>query len=205
MIGIIDYGVGNLFSVSKLIKRLNIEFNLISDPKLIEREKIIILPGVGSFPEAMSNIRAKGMDVAIQNFADSGQRIVGICLGMQLLFDESFEHQRTGGLGLIPGKVCPIETSDKQKVPNIGWCEIECELHEQFVELKNIAHGKDFYFAHSYRCKPERESHCIASIANISQKIPAVISNNHNIFGIQFHPELSDIQGEILFDYLLKN
>lgn len=200
MIGIIDYGMGNLFSVSKALERLNVPF-FISD----EREKLmnangLILPGVGSFRDAMVRLNESGLSEMIKQFVETGKPLLGICLGMQLLFDDSEENGLTKGLGLLSGHVerLPGRTSEglDYKVPHMGWNKLT--FKRPTIIINNICEGH-VYFVHSYYVKTHDEEVIIAS-SDYHIEVPAVVGKK-NILGMQFHPEKSSKLGM----QLLKN
>lgn len=192
MIGIINYGVGNLQSVKNSLDFLDIPNSIIDNHLKIKNCDKIILPGVGAFGTAMDKLNNSGFADEIKNFAKTGKPILGICLGMQLLFDESHEYGRHKGLSLIKGKVLPFsEKVSSLPLPQIGWNDIT--KRGQSPILKNIANGASFYFVHSFYCEPEDQKITIAS-ADYGIKFAAVI-NKDNIFGCQFHPEKSQSAG----------
>jgi glutamine amidotransferase len=189
MIGIVDYGMGNLFSVSKALERLGAEY-VISRENLLEADALI-LPGVGSFRDAMDRLPGE----AIKEFAATGKPLLGICLGMQLLFEKSEENGVTEGLGLLPGMVrrFPGQT---YKVPHMGWNRLEFVRSSPL--LKNL--DEDYvYFVHSYYIEPSAV--CVAK-ADYHQQVSAIVGWD-NIFGMQFHPEKSSKLGmELLNNFL---
>ncbi|PLR78149.1 imidazole glycerol phosphate synthase subunit HisH [Bacillus sp. V3-13] len=189
MIGIIDYGMGNLFSVSKALERLGVPFFISENVEELEAADTLILPGVGSFRDAMERLKQTGLADMIIRFARTGKPLLGICLGMQLLFEESEENGLTAGLSLLPGKVhrFPGITAggESYKVPHMGWNRL------RFVQdspiLKNI--DADFvYFVHSYYVSAGEE--VVIADADYDVEVPAVVGRA-NIFGMQFHPEKS--------------
>ncbi|MED4204554.1 imidazole glycerol phosphate synthase subunit HisH [Neobacillus mesonae] len=200
MIGIVDYGMGNLFSVSKALERLNADYFITSDKDKLLQADALILPGVGSFRDAMELLPA----ATIKEFAASGKPLLGICLGMQLLFESSEENGFTKGLGLLPGSVrrFPGTTNDSStayKVPHMGWNQLEfvkpspltANLNEDYV-----------YFVHSYFINAENSPVTIAK-TNYHEQVAAVVGRD-NIFGMQFHPEKSSKLGMALLDNFLK-
>ena len=191
-IGVINYGVGNLRSVKNSLDFLNIPNEITDKPEEIKNFDKIILPGVGAFGAAMEKLNHSGFAEEIKKFNDQNKPILGICLGMQLLFDESFEHGHHKGLGLIKGKVLPF--SDKVKdlpLPQIGWNKINKE--KESVILANIEHDSCFYFVHSFYCEPQEKLITVAS-SDYGINFTSIIHKN-NVFGCQFHPEKSQAAG----------
>ncbi len=192
MIGIIDYGVGNLKSVKNSLDFLNIPNKIVSKPDEISTCEKIILPGVGAFGAAMEKLNMLGFAEVIKKFAANQKPILGICLGMQLLFEESYEHGHHQGLGLIKGKVLPFrEKINDLPIPLIGWNGINKE--NESMLLKNIDNDSSFYFVHSFYCEPENHDVTMAS-SDYGIKFAAIVHKD-NIFGCQFHPEKSQASG----------
>jgi len=193
VIGIVDYHMGNLASVINAFTKVGANAVLESDPsKLMQYDKLI-LPGVGAFADAMEHLKSNGMDKAVKEYANSGKPLLGICLGMQLLFESSEEFGTTKGLGLIPGKVIAFDEhrfDHPQKVPHMGWNEL-------FVQKETpLFHGlkKEFYlyFVHSFHAVCD-DSYIIGKTHYGYTFVSAV--QNNNIYGIQPHPEKSHING----------
>lgn len=190
MIGIVDYGMGNLFSVSKALERLDADY-FISGENLLAADALI-LPGVGSFRDAMQRLPAE----AIKEFAATGKPLLGICLGMQLLFEKSEENGLTEGLGLLPGMVRRFP-GGTYKVPHMGWNRLEFVRSSPL--LKNLK--EDYvYFVHSYFVEPTDV--CIAK-ASYHEPVSAIVGRD-NIFGMQFHPEKSSKLGIALLKNFLQ-
>ncbi|BER92588.1 imidazole glycerol phosphate synthase subunit HisH [Atrimonas thermophila] len=189
MIAIIDYGIGNLFSVSKALNRLGQETQITCEPETVEKASAIVLPGVGSFGEAMENLQKKELINVILKNADEGKPILGICLGMQILFERSQESPHAKGLSLIQGEVRKLPPTNK--IPHIGWNRIYFKKKTELTE--DIPQGRFFYFAHSYYVLPA-DDQPIIGICNYNLVIPAII-NQDNIWGVQFHPEKSSTWG----------
>ena len=189
MIAIIDYGVGNLRSVQKAFEFLGHSVVISSDPKEISDSDAIVLPGVGAFPDAMESLKDKGLDIALVQAENDGKPILGICLGMQLLFDKGYEIRECDGLGFIKGSIRKLQSD--VKIPHMGWNDIrkdnDCAL------LKGIEEGSYVYFVHSFHAELKDESNLNASTI-YGGKVPAIVSKN-NVFGIQFHPEKSSRAG----------
>lgn len=193
MIGIIDYGMGNLFSVSKALERLGAPYFISEDKDKLLQADALILPGVGAFKDAMEKLRKTGLTEMISVFVDSGRPLLGICLGMQLLFESSEEYGYSEGLNLLPGKVVrfPGITGDgtTYKVPHMGWNKLHFK-RESFVTSDL---DDDFvYFVHSYYADTKEE--VIIASCSYDKEVPAVVGKN-NVFGMQFHPEKSSKLG----------
>ncbi len=191
MIGVIDSNICNIFSLTNMLKKLKTDFIIINSPKDFDKADKIILPGVGAYPKAMENLKKFELIDKILEFANKNKYILGICLGMQLLFEESFEFIKTNGLGLIPGKTEKIKT--KKVLPHMGWNDIT--ITNNIPLLKDIKNGADVYFVHSYKICTDNQY--IAATTEYDEIIPAIVSNK-NIFGTQFHPEKSKKWGEII-------
>jgi glutamine amidotransferase len=189
MIAIVDYGVGNLKSVQNALKVLNIPSIISSDNDEIAMCRSIIVPGVGAFPDAMRNLKGRGLDKVIKVAAKEGKPILGICLGMQLFFEESDEIERCKGLGFLKGTVKKLEGSIK--IPHMGWNSI-CFDHPSSL-LKGVRENSYVYFVHSYYAQI-REENIVNAYSLYEKKIPAIVSKD-NIFGMQFHPEKSGEAG----------
>lgn len=193
MIGIIDYGMGNLFSVSKALERLDAPYFISEDKDALLKADALILPGVGAFKDAMVKLKEAGLSEMIEVFVDSGKPLLGICLGMQLLFESSEEHGYSEGLKLLPGKVVRFpgvsEDGAAYKVPHMGWNKL------QFKKDSSITPNMedDFvYFVHSYYADTKDE--VIIASCSYDKEVPAVVGRN-NVYGMQFHPEKSSKLG----------
>ena len=192
MLCIINYGVGNLRSVKNSLDFLNIPNKIVARPDEISTCDKIILPGVGAFGAAMNKLNDLGFAEALKKYAADKKPILGICLGMQLLFEESAEHGHHKGLGLIKGKVLAFSKKVKNlPLPLIGWNDITKEKSSPL--LKNIESGASFYFVHSFYCEPSTPSVTLAS-AKYGISFAAIIQKS-NIYGCQFHPEKSQSAG----------
>lgn len=192
MIAIIDYGMGNLHSVSKAVERLGRQAVVTSSPEEILAADGAILPGVGAFGDAMSNLRETGLDAVTKRYAASGKPLLGICLGMQLLFDESEEHGKHEGLGLLPGRV--VRFRGDYKVPHMGWNELTFERRESPL-FEGLKPGH-VYFVHSYHALPERREDLLAT-TDYHQPVTAIVGRG-SLYGMQFHPEKSGDLGMAL-------
>jgi len=185
MIAIIDYGAGNLFSVKNALDYLQIEHIITADPLDLITADGMILPGVGAFPDAMAMLNASGFTAAIKTQVAAGKPLLGICLGMQMLFDKGYEFGETNGLGLIPGHVQLINGGGL-KIPHMGWNDLTL-LHPCALST-DIVTGDYVYFVHSYRA--ETSDNYISCYTLYHEKIPALVRRD-NIYGAQFHPEKS--------------
>ena len=195
MIAIIDYGVGNLFSLKSSFAAIGAETVVTGDPKVIRSAEKLILPGVGAFGDAAALLRQDSLDKLVCEEAASGKPLLGICLGMQLLFDYSLEYGRHEGLGLIPGSVRPIAeyVSKDYKIPHIGWNALHFPSGKPISPLFcHISEGDCVYFVHSF-CGAECADSVIAS-AEYGTELPAAVARD-NVYGVQFHPEKSGSVG----------
>ena len=188
MIAIIDYGAGNLFSVKNALDFLKIENCIAKEPETIRQADAMILPCVGAFPDAMEMLERKGMVPVIREEAER-KPILGICLGMQLLFESSSEFRNTQGLGLIPGNVVKID-SHGLKIPHMGWNDLKvlhpCAMTGEMEEETYM------YFVHSFRADTEEEN--ISCYTEYGEKIPALVHRGF-VYGAQYHPEKSGEAG----------
>lgn len=200
-IGIIDYGGGNIKSIENAIVKVG------GDPVLTNvREEILscnklILPGVGAFQTGMKNLKKKKLDVVIKEFVNTKKPFLGICLGMQMLFDESEEFGNYKGLGLINGVVKKIPTD--KRLPHIGWNEINPINHWENTILENIKPNSKMYFVHTFAGYPEKEIDYLATTDYENIKICAAV-NKENIYGTQFHPEKSSTIGLSILETFIK-
>ena len=185
---IVDYGAGNLMSVTNALSFLGYESRIANDIEEIERADRIILPGVGAFPTAMEQLEAKGFIPVLREQSEK-KPLLGICLGMQMLFDKSFEIRECPGLGLIPGVVRRIETD--LKLPHIGWNSLD--MHGPCPILSGLSQGDHVYFVHSFCAVPQNGAH-LAATADYGEPVAAVVMRG-NVFGCQFHPEKSGDTG----------
>jgi glutamine amidotransferase len=206
---VIDYGLGNLLSVIRAFERLGVSARVGSEPDQILRATHIVLPGVGAFPKGMEKLKVRNLDLTIKRVAESGKPLLGICLGMQLLLDDSEEFTKTKGLGLIPGNVVSIPTKDisgaKLTVPHVGWNSLcnpnETRSWENSI-LSRYTGKHNVYFVHSYMAVPKMSFNTLAVSYYGGHEIVAAISKD-NIIGCQFHPEKSGEVGlKILESFL---
>jgi glutamine amidotransferase len=196
MIAVIDYGMGNLHSVGKAIEKLGRQAEFTSDPAAIMAADGAILPGVGAFGDAMANLKATGLDSVVRDYAATGRPLLGICLGMQLLFSESEEHGKHEGLNLLPGRVVRFE--GKYKVPHMGWNELEFVQDSPLFREVEPGH---VYFVHSYHALPERREDLLA-VTDYHQPVTAIVGRG-SLYGMQFHPEKSGEMGMKLLQRFL--
>lgn len=185
---IIDYGAGNLMSVANTLSYLGYESKITSDIPEMERADRLILPGVGAFPAAMAYLRSRGLAEDVKRLAPK-KPFLGICLGMQMLFDLGEEMEETPGLGLIPGRVRKIDTD--LKLPHIGWNSLD--IKNPCPILKGFSGGEYVYFVHAF-CAVAEDAKDLAATARYGEDVAAVVFRG-NIFGCQFHPEKSGDTG----------
>ena len=191
MIAIIDYGVGNLFSLISSLEYLGVESVVTKDEQVIRNADKIILPGVGAFADAIRLLRQTGLVPLLEEQVASGKPLLGICLGMQLLFERGMEYGDHSGLGFVKGEVCPIADDAPQglKVPHMGWNRLD--FKKQSPLFKYINDGDYVYFVHSYHAK---NSDSVIATSNYGIDLTAAVQNG-NVYGAQFHPEKSGDTG----------
>lgn len=194
MIGIVNYGFGNIGSIVNALNRVDIQNKIIENPKKTSSFSHLILPGVGSFKKSMEVLVNNGWSQEIAKFIKKGNFLFGICLGMQLLFKEGYEDGFSEGLGLIDGQVKKIKISQNQVLPHVGWNNLT-NMKEDDLIFKNIRKNADYYFDHSYECLPLNKKIIIAETSfGLEKKIVSIVKYE-NIYGIQFHPEKSPPNG----------
>lgn len=202
-VAIVDYGMGNLFSVRRACDHAKIQSIVTAEAIVIEKADALILPGVGAFGDAMGNLKSLDLISPIKDFIAAGKPFMGICLGMQLLFSESEEFGKHKGLDIINGKVLKFPARDRKdsnsKVPQVGWNRISAtiESYEQCWNaspLKTLRNGEFMYFVHSYYVKPDSDNEVLAITEYADVTYASGIMKN-NIFAFQFHPEISGKQG----------
>lgn len=196
MIAIIDYGMGNLHSVSKAVERLGYEVRVTAEPQEILEADGAILPGVGAFGDAMQNLGNTGLDEVTRFYADSGKPLLGICLGMQLLFSKGEEHGDNAGLDLLPGEV--IRFRGDYKVPHMGWNRLT--FRQESPLFNGLTEGH-VYFVHSYHARVADPADLLAT-TDYYQDVTAIVGRGQ-VFGMQFHPEKSGELGMQLLDNFL--
>lgn len=192
---ILDYGVGNVKSLLFTLKKISTHVKVSGSINEIQKADILILPGVGSFPNCMNKLKKKGFDKLLKNEFHKGKNILGICVGMQIMLKIGEEKKQTSGLNIINGSVKKIST--KAKLPIIGWYKLKTK-NNLFKESNN----KFFYFIHSYECKPKEKNTIIAEYHSPNAKIVAIIKKK-NFIGTQFHPEKSGKQGILFLDSII--
>lgn len=192
MIRIIDYGVGNLFSLRSSLRAIGIDADYTGNPAEIRKADKLILPGVGAFRDAREALRSTGLDQVVQEEAGKGKPLMGICLGMQMLFDRSYEYGEYEGLGLIPGEIVPMEGRIPKDlpIPHIGWNELM--LKQPSPLMKNTANGDYVYFVHSYYAETPAEYVIVTTDYGV--EMTAAVQKD-NVSGCQFHPEKSSEVG----------
>lgn len=194
---VIDYGFGNVQSVLNALEKSGLEPQVVSSPRDVEGSSSIVLPGVGAFARAMSVISTTGLDDAIREAVNAGAKILGICLGMQLLFEKSFEFGEHAGLGMLEGVVGPLvppeNVSPQAKSTNISWSEVSPKNSGRLAQWFS-AHPREYYFVHSFaaRSVPQRT---LAGISTYSGTSFVAAIESDNIAGVQFHPERSGEAG----------
>ncbi len=188
MVAIVDYGVGNLFSLKSSLAAVGADVTVTSDSEVLKNADQIILPGVGAFEDASRKLRESGLDKTIIELAQKGKPLMGICLGMQMLFEKSYEYGEHQGLGLIKGNVVPMKNVilDDLKIPHIGWNPLI--FKNQSPLFSGIKDGDCVYFVHSYYATDCDKS--VIATAEYGAELTAAVQTK-NVFGCQFHPEKS--------------
>ncbi|HVQ29144.1 MAG TPA: imidazole glycerol phosphate synthase subunit HisH [Vicinamibacteria bacterium] len=197
MIAIVDYGLGNLGSVTKGFRHAGAETVLTSDPEVLARADALVLPGDGAFGATMTEIRGRGLDAPLREAAARGTPLLGICIGMQVLFEESEEHGRHEGLGLLPGRVRRLEGT--LPVPHMGWNRLAfTRAHPLF---DGLLAGSYVYFVHSFFCDAPAE--VTLATTDYGRDFPAVVGRG-SVLGVQFHPEKSQATGLSMLDNFVR-
>jgi imidazole glycerol-phosphate synthase subunit HisH len=189
-VAILDYGMGNLRSVEKALERVGAEAEITADPARVESADGVILPGVGAFPKAMSRVHEVGLDELVAGRIEAGVPVLGICLGMQLLFEASVENEGASGLSLLGGTVGPLEANG-YKVPHIGWSPVRWEHSSELTE--GLGEETPFYFVHSFAPRPSADDDVLGTAAYGARFACAV--ERPPLYGVQFHPEKSSAAG----------
>jgi imidazole glycerol-phosphate synthase subunit HisH len=188
VIAIVDYGMGNKRSVEKALEHVGAQPAITADHDAIRSARAVILPGVGAFPEAMRRLRTSGLDAVVREVADSGVPLLGICLGMQLLFESSTEHEGATGLGLLPGECTALRAP---KLPHIGWNEVTFTRDSALVA--GLGDAAAFYHVHSFVCRAADESDVVGR-GDYGEPFASIVERG-NVMGAQFHPEKSSRDG----------
>ncbi len=189
MIAIVDYGIGNLGSVTKGFRHVGAETVLTGEPALLRSAEALVLPGDGAFAAAMEELRQRGLVEVLLEAVHSGTPLLGICIGMQLLFEESEEHGRHPGLGVLPGRVRRFD--DALVVPHMGWNRLDVRRAHKLLD--GLPEQAYVYFVHSYFCEPARAEDVLAT-AEYGGDFAAIVGRD-NVLGVQFHPEKSQEVG----------
>lgn len=192
MLAIVDYGVGNLYSLASSLKAIGVEHVVATEPQQLRKARHIILPGVGAFEDAAKKLKQTGMREVLLEEVKRGKPLFGICLGMQMLFEKSYEYGEHAGLGLIPGQVCPLinDIAPGLKVPHIGWNRLDVVKDDPL--FRYFGTGRHVYYVHSFYAKNCAES----TLATSEYSVPVTgVVRNGNVYGAQFHPEKSGEAG----------
>ena len=189
MIAIVDYGMGNRRSVEKAFEHVGARPVLTADHDVIRSADGVVVPGVGAFPEAMRRFRAAGLDDLIHERADAGVPVLGLCLGMQLLFESSVEHEGATGLGLLAGRVTALKA---KRVPHIGWNLVTFRRGSRLTD--GLGDAAAFYHVHSFVCEPEDEADVVGLSEYGGERFVSIVERG-NVMGCQFHPEKSSRDG----------
>ena len=199
-IAVVDYGAGNLRSVAKALERSGLRAEVTGDAAAIRAAEGVVLPGVGAFPDAVADLRAKGLDEAVRAGLDGGRPYLGLCLGLQLLFEASEEHELTAGFGVLRGRVVRFPERDAAgaplRVPHIGWNQVRFQGDHPMLE--GLPAEDCFYFVHSYRGVPEDPS-VVAGTTDYGGPFASAVAGE-GFFAVQFHPEKSQWAGKRLLD-----
>jgi len=208
-VAVIDYGMGNLHSVSKALEKVGdgVDIKVTADAKTILSADRVVLPGVGAMRDCMGEIIRLGLDKVIHQFVESGKPLFGVCVGMQALLESSAENEGVTCLGILPGKVeyfgddlRDLKTGDKLKIPHMGWNQVHQEIEHPM--WKGIAQDARFYFVHSFYSQPGNPE-LIAASTNYGFSFTSAVSKD-NVFAVQFHPEKSQHSGLALYANFLK-
>jgi glutamine amidotransferase len=191
MIKIVDYGMGNLRSVQKAFEKLGAEAVICANPAELADAEKLVLPGVGAFRDAIGELRRTGLDKPVRDHIAADRPFLGICLGLQLLFDVSYEDGQWEGLGIIPGKVVRFQDQPDLKIPHMGWNTLELARPHRLLE--GVANGSSVYFVHSYYVVPD-DDFLIAARSEHGTLFAAAVARD-NLFATQFHPEKSQAVG----------
>ena len=195
-VALVDYGMGNRRSVEKALEHVGATVRRTADPGEIRAADAIVVPGGGAFPEAMRRLAQAGLDETIRERARSGAPVLGICLGMQVLFDRSAEHEGAAGLGLLPGEVTALHAP---KLPHIGWNEVTIRDGSRLT--RGLGERAAFYHVHSFVCRPADDGDVVGE-GEYGERFAAIVERG-NVAGVQFHPEKSSRDGLRLLENFL--
>jgi glutamine amidotransferase len=199
-VAVVDYGAGNLRSVSRALARSGLVPDVTSDPAAVREADGVVLPGVGAFRDAVAKLAGSGLDKAVRDGIEAGRPYLGLCLGLQLLFDESDEHGVTPGFGVLAGRVerfpAPGSPGAPARVPHIGWNEVR--FAGDHALTRRLPRSDRFYFVHAYRAVP-RDPAIIAGVVDYGGPFAAAVAVD-NVFAVQFHPEKSQNSGRAVLD-----
>lgn len=207
-VGVIDYGVGNLYSVCRALEHSGAAVQVVTDPSQLESCPRLVLPGVGAFAVGMDELRKRGLVDSLLAYALADRPLLGICLGMQLLFEVSEEFGEHAGLGIIPGRVAPVPNTGSDgklhKIPHVGWARLLPPRGEWDSPLFfRVVPGQAAYFVHSYAAALDLEEHCIGALTDYDGRLIVASVQANNVFGCQFHPEKSGKVGlQILSNFV---
>ncbi len=196
-IAVVDYGIGNLGSVMKAFRHLGAPAILSGDIAELRRADVLVLPGDGAFASTMEEIEGRGLVSVLREAVEQGRTLLGICIGMQLLFEESEEHGRHRGLGLLPGRVRRLE--GEMPIPHMGWNQLHPTRPHPMLE--GVADGAHVYFVHSYWCDAPAE--VVLAETDYGARFPAIVGRG-NVLGVQFHPEKSQAVGLRLMENFVR-
>jgi glutamine amidotransferase len=202
-VAIVDYGMGNLFSVKHACTRVGLDAEITADPAAVRAARAAILPGVGAFEEAMSALTGLGLGEALREFGAARKPLIGICLGLQLLMSESHEFGRHPGLGLIAGDVVKLSAAGGDKVPHVGWSAVRKTGEHAWdaTPLSGMPDGSHMYFVHSFHVRPASPGVAVATTHHGETEFCAAVRQD-NIFACQFHPERSGLLGLRVYENL---
>lgn len=196
LIGVIDYGMGNLRSVANAFYQNGLDVEIVVDPARLEDYSHLVLPGVGHFGKAVRNIDERGFREPLMQVASQGRPMLGLCVGMQLLADVGTEGGDSRGLNLVPGRVVPIPSGPGKRVPHVGWNDITIRNdHPVFDGMKQ---GRDFYFVHSFQFEAADPGDLLG-VTDYEGEVAAIVGHG-NVVGFQFHPEKSQVNGAKLLE-----
>jgi glutamine amidotransferase len=200
VLGVVDLGINNIGSVLRAFQHLGCKAKVLGDAAAVGEARGIVLPGVGAFGDGMAALRAQGLIKPLREAVRAGKPLLGFCLGMQLLADSSEEYGHHEGLGLIPGEVTRLKPGPRERVPNIGWCDVT--PHEGARLFQNVVAGTPFYFVHSYHLQCADSGHVAATMGFGGSSVTVAVERG-NVFGLQCHPEKSQDAGLAVLDAFL--